>query len=54
MLEGPRGNAAVSGRRLAAEQAALGITNALDVGDGGRGDGDEAKENGADGELHFG
>ena len=30
------------------------VVDALDVGDGGGGDGDEAKENGGDGELHLG
>ena len=30
------------------------VVDTLDVGDGGGGDGDEAKENGGDGELHIG
>ena len=30
------------------------VVDTLDVGDGGGGDGDEAKENGGDGELHLG
>lgn len=30
------------------------VADALDIGDGGRGYGDEAKENGGDGELHLG
>jgi hypothetical protein len=31
-----------------------GVAHAFDIGDGGRGDGDEAKEKGGDGELHIG
>jgi hypothetical protein len=30
------------------------VVDTLDVGDGGGGDGDEAKENGGDGKLHLG
>lgn len=34
--------------------AARSVAYAFDIGDSGRGDGDKAKENGGDGELHIG
>jgi len=36
------------------KHAAGGVADVLDVSDGGGGDGDEAEEEGCDGELHFG
>ena len=36
------------------KHAARSVAYAFDIGDSGRGDGDKAKENGGDGELHIG
>jgi hypothetical protein len=54
LLERLVGNAASAVGSLAGDDFATSdVVDTLDVGDGGRGDGNEAKENGGDGELHF-
>jgi hypothetical protein len=54
LLERLVGDAAVTVGGLASNDFATSdVVDTLDVGDGGRGDGDKAKENGGDGELHF-
>jgi hypothetical protein len=54
LLQGLVGNTAYAvGRLTGLEHAARGVADTLDIGDGGRRDGDKAKENGGDGELHF-
>ena len=54
LLQRAVGNTAGTVGSLASvDLGAGGVADALDVGDGGSRDGDEAKENGGDGELHF-
>jgi hypothetical protein len=54
LLQGAVGDTAGAVGCLAGFNVATGnIVDTLNIGDGGRRDGDEAKENGGDGELHF-
>jgi hypothetical protein len=54
LLEGLVGGAANTvGNRAGVDLAAGNVVDTLDIGDGGRGDGDESEEDGGDGELHF-
>ena len=54
LLQGFVGDTAGAvGRLTGLELAARGVADTLDVSDGGRRDGDEAKEDGGDGELHI-
>jgi hypothetical protein len=53
LLQGLVGNTAGAVGRLAGVQLGTSdVVDTLDIGDGGGRDGNEAKENGGDGELH--